>query len=138
MRVTKDRKKTAKPRSKIASRASAGAYAVKATTIRLDPIVMKGLALLRQVDRQPLNKLVNIALKNYLERRSAEVEADLQQIIERVRAYRRADPKFKQAWDAFADAEARHGHEDPVEGRIVRAEAAGPAQTAVRALLGSA
>ncbi len=91
------------------------------------------MALLSQILKKPLNRLVNEAVESFLERRSAEVESDLQQILDRVRATRRADPKFEAAIGTLVDAEATLGAEDPAEGRTQRN--AGPVQTMVHQLL---
>lgn len=105
----------------------------RATTVRLDPVLQEGLALLQGVDKKPLNRLVNEAIRDYLEKRGAAVEAELQQILSRVRAYRRADPNYQRAIAEFVAAEAALGAGDPVEGRAE--PAAGPAQRMVQALL---
>ena len=104
-----------------------------ATTYRLDPHFQKGLALLGKVRKLPLNRMVNEAVGEYLESRAAAVEADLEETLRRVRAYREADPNFESAISRFADAEAALAGEDPVEGRT--ASAAGPAQRLVRQLI---
>ena len=105
----------------------------KATTFRLDPAVQEGLVLLGQVLKMPLNRLVNEAVQGFIEKRSADVESDLKQILERVRTYRRADRNFEGAIAAFVNAEASLGSEDPVEGDT--RPTAGPAQTMVHELL---
>lgn len=104
-----------------------------ATTYRLDPRFQKGLALLRQVRKIPLNRMVNEAVGEYLESRAATVEADLEEILRRIRAYRKADPNFESAISRFAEAEAALAEEDPVEGKV--ASSAGPAQRLVRELI---
>lgn len=105
----------------------------KATTFRLDPPLQEGLVLLQGVLKQPLNRLVNEAVRGFIQKRTAEVESDLQQVLQRVKAYRRSDPKFEKAIAKFVDVEARFGSADPAEGR---AEAgAGPAQAMVHKLL---
>jgi predicted transcriptional regulator len=112
---------------------AAAAAQPKATTFRLDPPLQEGLVLLQAVLKKPLNRLVNEAVRGFIEKRTAEVESDLQQVLTRVQVYRRSDPKFEKAFAQFVDAEARFGSEDPAEGR---AEAsAGPAQAMVRKLL---
>jgi len=128
-------------------KASAEASAVKTKTLRLAPEYEAGLALLKGVLGTPVNKMVNEAVGEYIRRRSAEVEADLTGVLAQVKAYRRADPRFKQARARFVDAEARRGRDDPVEGVVVdvappaakrRTTAkAGPAQTLIRGLLKS-
>ena len=115
------------------SRTRAPARTRMATTLRLDPALLSGLKLLQQLERQPLNRMINEALRSYVARRSAEVEGGLQDILDRVRAYRRTDPDFDKMWGEFVDAEARYGAEDPVEGSARKN--AGPAQTLVRNLL---
>jgi predicted DNA-binding protein len=105
----------------------------KATTFRLDPQLQEGLTLLSQILKRPQNRLVNEAVEDFLQRRSAEVEIDLERILGRVRAYRNKDSNFDAAIAAFVDAEASLGAEDPAEGRT--RPNAGPAQTLVRELL---
>src|SRR5260370_13241068 len=105
----------------------------KATTYRLDPHCQKGLALLGKVRKMPLNRMVNEAVGEYLESRAAAVEADLEETLRRVRAYREADPDFESAISGFANAEAALAGEDPVEGKTV--SAAVPAQRLVRKLI---
>ncbi|MBI2221593.1 MAG: hypothetical protein HYU53_10350 [Acidobacteria bacterium] len=105
----------------------------KATTFRLDPRFQKGLALLGEVRKVPLNRLVNEAVGEYLEARAASVEAELEETLRRVRAYRQADPDFESAISKFAEAESELAGEDPVEGQTTRAE--GPTQRLVRELI---
>lgn len=105
----------------------------KATTFRLDPKLQENLVLLSHVLKKPLNRLVNEAVKGYLEKRSAEVESDLQRILDRVRASRLDDPKFEYAIDATVESEARFTAEDPAEGRA--GPIPGPAQVAVHRLI---
>ena len=104
----------------------------KATTVRLQAELLAGLALLHRILKKPMNRMINEAVRNYVERQSSEVEAELQQVLERVKAYRRSDPGYKRLWAEFVDAEARHGKDDPVEGRI---KSAGPVQAKVREIL---
>lgn len=116
---------------------------VKAKTLRLAPEFEAALGLLKRVLGMPVNKMVNEAVGEYIQKRAAEVETDLTGVLEQVKAYRRADPQFKQALAQFVKAEARHGGDDPVEGVVVEVEPptglgkskAGPAQTMVRDLL---
>src|SRR3990170_2078138 len=105
----------------------------KATTFRLDPRLEKGLVLLGEVRRVPLNRLVNEAVGEYLDTRAATVEAELEETLRRVKAYRQADAHFESAISKFADAEAKSAAQDPVEGRTTRAK--GPAQRLVRELI---
>ena len=105
----------------------------KATTFRLDPRLEKGLALLGEVRRVPLNRLVNEAVGEYLDTRSATVEAELEETLRRVKAYRQTDADFESAISKFTEAEAESAAHDPVEGQTTRAK--GPAQRLVRELI---
>ena len=118
-------------RQRGSSRAKRGAR--KATTFRLDPRFQKGLTLLGEVRRVPLNRLVNEAVGEYLDAHSATIEAELEETLRRVKAYRQADPDFEGAISKFAEAEAELAAEDPVEGRTTRAK--GPAQRLVREMI---
>ena len=80
-----------------------------------------------------MNRMINEAVRLYVERQSVQVETDLKDVLERIKAYRRSDPSYKKMWDEFVDAEARYGKDDPVEGRIKNA---GPVQARVREILG--
>jgi predicted transcriptional regulator len=105
----------------------------KATTFRLDPPLQEGLVLLQAVLKKPLNRLVNEAVQGFIERRTADVEAELRQVLTRVQAYRRSDLKFEKAIAQFAVAEAGMGRDDPAEGRLQARP--GPAQAMVQDLL---
>jgi anti-sigma factor RsiW len=80
-----------------------------------------------------VNRMVNEAVGEYLASRAAAVEADLEETLRRVRAYREGDPHFESAIAKFADEEAALANEDPVEGKTT--SAAGPAQRLVRQLI---
>jgi predicted transcriptional regulator len=105
---------------------------VKATTYRIDPVVQTGLSTLSKVLGRPQNQLVNEAVRDFVARRSREVERDLEVTLEALRAYRKSDPGFEQAIEDYIDAEASL-KEDPAEGQ--RAEDVGPAQKRVLELL---
>jgi predicted transcriptional regulator len=104
----------------------------KATTYRIDPIVQTGLSTLSRVLGRPQNQLVNEAVRDFVARRSREVEADLEATLEALRAYRKSDPNFERAIEDYVDAEASL-KEDPAEGQ--RAEGIGTAQKRVLELL---
>lgn len=104
----------------------------KATTYRIDPNVQAGLSLLSKILGRPQNQLVNEAVRDFVARRSQEVELDLETTLESLRAYRKSDPNFDRAIADYVDAEASL-KEDPAEGR--RAVDAGPAQTRILKLL---
>lgn len=88
----------------------------RATTYRLKPHLQEGLALLGQVRQVSANQMVNEAVGEYLDARTAAVTADLEETLRRVRSYRESDPNFESAIAKFAESEARHGAKDPVEG----------------------
>ena len=104
----------------------------KATTFRIDPIVQTGLSTLSKILGRPQNQLVNEAVRDFVARRSREVERDLEVTLEALRAYRKSDPKFERAIEDYVDAEASL-KEDPAEGR--RMEDIGPTQQRVLELL---
>ncbi|OFW07227.1 MAG: hypothetical protein A3H96_17040 [Acidobacteria bacterium RIFCSPLOWO2_02_FULL_67_36] len=102
----------------------------RATTYRLHPHLQQGLALLGKVRKVSANQMVNEAVGEYLDARTAAVTADLEETLRRVRAYRETDPNFESAIAKFAESEARHGANDPVEG--TEDHEARPAQRMVR------
>ena len=105
----------------------------KASTYRLDPLLQKELAFLGKITKTSGNRMVNNAVAEYLRVLAADVEADLEETLRRVKEYRKADPNFESAIARFAKAEAGLAGEDPVEGKT--APAAGPAQILVRELI---
>ena len=90
----------------------------KATTFRIDPGIKGALVKLSKLLGQPLNKLANEALGEYVVRRTLEVEDGLESTLEDLRAYRKNDPNFKRVIAEFVEAEATADH-DPAEGRVV-------------------
>ncbi len=123
-----------------------GSAVVRAKTLRLIPEFEAGLGLLKNILHKPVNKMVNEAVGEYIEKRTAEVETDLQGVLEKLKAYKRADPKFASARARFVDAEGRYGADDPVEGVVFDVEPPqrkggksrmGPSQAMVRELLKS-
>lgn len=103
----------------------------RATTFRIEPDVQERLSMLAKSLKRPLNQLVNEAVRTFVERRSKELEGDLEANLAKLRAYRQCDPNFEQAIAAFIEAESTL--DDPLEGR--RTEALGPAQAKVYELL---
>ena len=91
----------------------------KATTVRMDPRTQAALENLSRLLKRPMNQLVNEAVQDFVDRRSREVEHDLEATLTKLRAYRQRDPHFVQAIAAIADAEARAGKNDPAEGTVV-------------------
>jgi predicted transcriptional regulator len=114
----------------------------KSTTFRLEPDVDAGLSKLSEVLHLSANRLVNEALREYLDRRILAVEQEMEATLEELRSYRRQDPNFDQAIAAVAAAEADLV-EDPAEGRVVSSasgttsgqRAAGSTQRQMRRLL---
>jgi predicted transcriptional regulator len=91
-----------------------------ATTVRLDPEVKARLAHLSEALHKSQNHLANEAIREYLARRSLEVEADLETTLAKLRAYRETDPDYRRAIaDAAAAEVAVPAAEDPAEGRVV-------------------
>ena len=91
----------------------------KATTFRIDPRVQAGLENLSRLLKRPMNQLVNEAVKEFVRKRSTEVEHKLESTLAALRAYRERDPDFEWALSSFARAEAQHGKLDPAEGEVV-------------------
>ena len=91
----------------------------KATTFRLDPEVKAQLTTLSGILDQSLNRLANEAIREYVARRTQDVEAELEATLEKLRAYRKADPGFRRAIEDAAAAEAVvAAADDPAEGRV--------------------
>lgn len=129
---------TLKPRRPTRSRATnaGGVSRPQVTTIRLDEAVQKALRLLQAHGgvKRPLNKLVNLALADYIEKQAATLESELEQALRNVRAYRKTDPGYKRAIKALIDAEVAFAAEDPMEGRP-EPQPPGPAVSMVRDML---
>ena len=91
----------------------------KATTFRIDPRVQVGLENLSRLLKRPMNQLVNEAVKEFVRRRSRDVEHKLESTLAALRAYRERDPDFEWALSTFARAEAEHRKHDPAEGEVI-------------------
>lgn len=91
----------------------------KATTVRLAPETQDALTRLSELLHRPMNQLVNEAVRDFVARRSREVESDLEYTLAQLRALRAQDPDFAAARKAWVDAEA--AYEDPLEGELVTA-----------------
>jgi hypothetical protein len=112
-----------------------------AFTLRIDAGEHAALENLSKVEGRPINQLLNEAIKSYLSRRG-EKERSLEANLAGLREYRKKDPGFQRAIDAFVEAEA--GLEDPLEGEPMDGEfiegqfkPAGPVQSKIRELLGA-
>lgn len=101
-------------------------------TLRLQPAYEQGLVILKRALKKPINKMVNEAVGQYIERQSAYLEAELTTTLEELQAYRRSDPEFAAARRAFIEGEALHGKEDPMEGQLVHVESAQEVRAASR------
>ena len=108
-------------------------------TLRIDQEERTALEHLSELEGRPINQLLNEAIKVYLGHQSPK-EASLEASLLALQKYRKRDPGFKHAIDAFVDAEA---HLDdpleckPVEGQFVdgQFQPAGPVQSKIRELL---
>jgi hypothetical protein len=115
----------------------------KATTVRLEPALQRGLETLSKVLKRPMNQLINEALHDYVSSRSHDVAQDLSKTLSELRAYRRRDPGFKAAIATAAKAESEHGQSDPLDGEVVIGELvdgrvvekAGPVEAEIHQLL---
>lgn len=105
----------------------------KTLTLRMDDELGQALAALSTVLRRSMNQLANEAVSKYVSQQSRLVERDLEKILERLRAYKVADPEFEKAIADFADAEVEY--DDTVEGALVPM---GQTQKEIRKLLGEA
>ncbi len=128
--------------SSIRKAAKPGIAKVKVTPVRLEPALRQGLVMLQGVLKMPMNKLVNQAVGDFIKRRAAEIETDLEAVLKQVKEYRKRDPKFKEAIRLTAEAEAqafKDGVRDPAQGTtyLIQEREVGPAQSMVRKLLSS-
>lgn len=94
-----------------------------AITVRLRPDLRRRLNLLRRVLKRPVNKMINEALEGFVLKRTAEVQADLKDLLAQIEDYKRHDPKFDKAFRRWEEAEASFGHQDPAEGVRVMTKA---------------
>jgi predicted transcriptional regulator len=91
----------------------------KATTIRLAPPTQKALEHISQALKRPMNQIVNEAVRDYINRRSVELEQDLAATIDELRTNRKSNQAQQDAIAAWIDAEALYGSDDPAEGQVV-------------------
>lgn len=87
-----------------------------AFTLRIDAKERNALKHLSQIEGRPINQLLVEAIQIYLGQKGRK-ERNLEASLNSLRAYRRKDPRFKRAIEAFAEAEANRS--DPVEGEPV-------------------
>lgn len=86
-------------------------------TLRLEPSLSEGLELIRKQRGVTVNKLMNEAIRQYVDREVAEIDRELDQSLVELRAYRSRDPDFADSIDRVAEAEALC-RDDPAEGEI--------------------
>lgn len=108
----------AKPRA--ATQAAAAVPARVQTTLRLEPELRSGLEVLQSALGTPLNKLVNMAVAEFVAAKAAHVESELEAALKKIKTLRRADPTFAKDFKAIAAAEVKHRKQDPVEGKAFR------------------
>ena len=113
-----------------------GPAAPQVTTIRLDKTVQQGLRVIEAHSgaKRPLNKWVNIALAEFIDRQTASIAGELEQALRNIKAYRKADPGYKRAKRTFIDSEVAFASEDPMEGDR-EPQVSGPAVSMVREML---
>ena len=111
-----------------------------ALTVQIDAVESAALEKLSEVESRPINQLVNEAIKRYL--RSRVQEPSLEANLAALREYRKQDPGYERALDAFVEAEVTV--DDPLEGEPIvgdfidgRFEPEGPVQSTIRELLGA-
>lgn len=106
---------------------------MKAMSLRLDERLQKSLDQFSALVGKPKNRLVNEAVRMFLEQRISATERDLRATLEALKACRTRDPDHEGAIRAFAEAEAAHQDGDPFEGRILVTK--GPVSEEIRGLL---
>ncbi len=112
-----------------------------ALTLRIDADQGAALENLSKVERRPVDQLLDEAITSYLSRRGKK-EPSLEANLAALREYRKQDPGFERALDAFVEAEATL--EDPLEGEPIigdfidgQFKPAGPVQSKIRDLIGA-
>jgi hypothetical protein len=108
-----------------------------AFTLRIDQRERSALENLSKIEGRPINKLLNEAIRSYLSRKGQK-EGALEERLTRLEEYRKQDPEYRRAFDAFIEAEATL--EDPVEGKPFEepeAKPSSPVQKKMREILGA-
>lgn len=130
----------ARKKPRFAARKTASPSTIKVTPVRLEPSLRQGLLMLQGIVKKPLNKMVNQAVGEFIEKQAAEVETNLETLLQQIRDYRKRDPDFVEAIRETARAEAQahaRGRRDPAQGSIHRISEPkhGPVQGRLRELL---
>jgi predicted transcriptional regulator len=107
--------------------------AMKAMTLRLDEHLQQSLDRFSALVGTPKNRLVNEAVRNFLEQRIAATESDLKATLKALQACRARDPNHEMAIRAFAESQADLKDQDPFEARIESGK--GPVSVEIRRLL---
>ena len=112
-----------------------------ALTLRIDADQGAALENLSKVEGRPVDQLLDEAITSYLSRRGKK-EPSLEANLAALREYRKQDPGFEHALDAFVEAEATL--EDPLEGEPIigdfidgQFKPAGSVQSKIRDLIGA-
>lgn len=106
---------------------------MKAMTLRLDAELQQSLDQFSSLIGKPKNRLVNEAVRMFLERRISETERDLQATLDALKTCRTRDPDYEKAITDFAEAEITHHDTDPFECR--KTPAKGSVSEEIRGLL---
>ena len=130
---------TSRPRAKprATTKVAAAAPARVQTTLRLEPELRSGLEVLQTALGTPLNKLVNMAVADFVAAKAAHVESELEAALKKIKTLRRADQTFAKEFKAIAAAEIKYRKHDPVEGKAFREDPAS-AVSLVRRVVASA
>jgi hypothetical protein len=110
-------------------------------TLRIDAKERVALENLSKIEGRPINQILNEAIKGYLLNQGRK-ERSLEANLAGLRAYRKQDPGFQRAINAYSEAEV--SLEDPLEGEVIegdlvegRLKPAGPVQRKIRDLMGA-
>lgn len=106
-------------------------------TLRIESTLHEELKLVSRQVHMSMNQLIVEVIQTQLRHLRKNLEHELGQTLEQLRAYSERDTDFTQAIDVFVAAEGQHP--DPLEGEIVRqGEELTEAQRQFRELLASA
>ena len=89
-------------------------------TLRIPVELYEQLNILSKQTRVSKNRIIREATSLYVEERSQKLAKQLQEMAQKLRAYRDRDPEFHQSIRTFADAESHFS--DPLEGTVVDAD----------------
>lgn len=93
---------------------------VRKLSVRFSVETYENLRVVSETMGRPMNKLVQAAVAEFLERESERLADEMSPRVEALRSYARNLKKNRrEAIDAVIDAEAEHGKDDPAEGTRV-------------------